>query len=504
MLALRPTWPVSCCLFLLILCNLVSLMIHANGSSAIVRILKRQSPGRGINLPTFGTNSTADTDQSYYSYYYSSSGTNMTSNNANTTVNPVMSPAVANLTSTNTSSRFAALEQDLISSDPNAVVEDGSISVASSIQTIASTSVFGMFNDSDIIQLVYNNNAMYLGRCEQCGSTVYANDTSSSGQPLIRNPIVSYLVVDQTMNPGRVAQFKVEVVDASPSVFQPSIRLVADNGYYLRVAYEDPRVIKPLVADSASPDVNGTTFNLSQIASGNLMFYSDDGSVLQWDSSIKDKVGTVFYIGFGPMANANTLQPVAQPANISYMSWASLTVPFLNSGRLAPFAQNDVITLSSYPTLLNLERMKKYDILTSETPTTYQSRKDLLVLQTVTNSTRQQFRVNFIGDPRDGIFQMTGLNGSNVYISSQECYQCSRFSYKLVLMNGTMRTTDWQLSPSGLGWDIRPVRKDGESFPTGYSLKTTNILTNSGWVAVVGPTDSSTSWIINVVQSSSN
>ena len=91
---------------------------------------------------------------------------------------------------------------------------------------------------------------------------------------------------------------------------------------------------------------------------------------------------------------------------------------------------------------------------------------DGLVLASRNNIWQQLFLASYIGDPRDGIFRMSLLNGHNVYMGDPNCSYCPDNASFPITVSGQEHTTDWQLHREHLFWQLIPLNRDGVPLTT--------------------------------------
>ena len=107
---------------------------------------------------------------------------------------------------------------------------------------------------------------------------------------------------------------------------------------------------------------------------------------------------------------------------------------------------------------------------------TYETFSDIFLLNQNTSHVgyEHMFRAYYQGDPSEGIFQMTMLDGTHVYLGHQGSILCDYGESYLVVANGTQHTTDWQISDSSNGWSIRAVTNDGQHLNDFFELQSSS------------------------------
>ena len=236
------------------------------------------------------------------------------------------------------------------------------------------------------------------------------------------------------------------------------IRLRTDTGKYITASpnwfvnadnLQPPDSGNILEAITEIASDNGTVFQVYTSGSA-LMFKAQNGNLLS------GAIGT-----FGDMHYHAAYVIPCQNCEVAYwvnaqvlkdVSMASMTIPMLNVGVLAPFAHNDVIQI--YPDFTNGFqawgwRSYGYDMYNHNGAPTNMS--NFTTTESKSMNAGQFFTVSFVGDPQDGIIQFSNMKGYTVYSknTSSACPQCSVQGSMMLFADNSGQSVDFQL-----GYDV--------------------------------------------------
>ena len=374
--------------------------------------------------------------------------------------------ALSNAVSSKNASDSALITQTTLSNTPSFsqsslyngldLTMNDTLSTASTIQ-INRTSVFGFFKDGDIITLEWMHKFI-LFRCDHCyvKDNTFGYTGSGSRMAMINMNTVGY-------NPGRLSQFTVEVVSVDNANRKAVIRLRTDDATYIRSIVHTTGY-KAIVADSIVPGA-GSQFTILPNLDGTFLVMDEvgdwivDGGIINSDQVEGQVLNPIFSPYSTPISFYATI--VQQTDN----SFQQMSVPWLKSGSMAPFSHGDPIIIYAGASGLMTYRPVIQLMNYTTKPISLISVPNAIVFQ---NSLSAQwptysniFRAYYQGDPSDGIFRMTLLDGTHLHLGPQGGPICETSEAFLLVANGTEYTTDWQMKLTAYGWKVEAVANNG-------------------------------------------